>query len=335
MTEAAPSRLLTREREELDAIAESIREGRRIVAFLVCEPELRAEVVGYLSGVSGRVVPPPVDAKDPEGMLALLTEAAEAGVGDVRSVGVDPGMEETVWALNWHREKLRKGASLLVWIPDVAGLRMVRRLAPDAFSFRDILVAVKGEKAEPVVPAAVDKNIDVRLACTAYEAAASRLGKLRAASRLAGELRMRDAPGAALEVLREVLEASGDDPEMRAREARGDSSMWTATTLPLPARAAAVSAPESLDEEEEALAVAQVHWEASAAFFDDAQTVEAWRHGAVARSMLQGRSGARERDMRCGLASTYDSPMGRSQREILDALADMGPDGSDSAARNG
>lgn len=292
MTEAAPSRLLTREREELDAIAESIREGRRIVAFLVCAPEMRAEVVAYLSGVSGRVVPPPAAVTEPEGMLGLLTEAAEAGVGDVRSVGVDPGREEAVRALNWHREKLRKGASLLVWIPDVAGLRVVRRLAPDAFSFRDILVAVKGEKAELVVPANAEQHIDVRLARTAYEAAGSRLEKLRAAATLAGELRTRDAPGVALGVLREALET--------------------------------VSAPESIDEEE-ALAVADVHWNASATLLNDDQIVEGWRHGMAARSILEDRSGPHVPDMRHQLAVVGASPMGWSQREVLDALAQTGP----------
>jgi tetratricopeptide (TPR) repeat protein len=145
-------RLLAREREELDAVATPLRERRRVVAFLVGAAALRDPALSYLREASGVPVPEPVPLVEASQTLDALTEAAGRPRDEVRSFALDHGVTEVLRTLNWHREKLRRGAAVLVWIDGIEGLRALRALAPDAYSFRDVTVIVRGEETVAVVP---------------------------------------------------------------------------------------------------------------------------------------------------------------------------------------
>ena len=279
-------RLLAREQRDLDALAEPLREGRRVSAFLVCPGVLRPAVIGYLTERTGRVFGEPVAVADAERMLTVLSEAAEAGSGEVRSLALDASAEGAVQALNWHREKLRRGASVWIWLEDVEALRVVRRVAPDAYSFRDVVVAVEGEESVAVVGAEV-KHWDVRLGRARLEAATTPYKRAQAALWLAGALRRRWAAQEALEVL-----ASGQ----------------------------AVLSGSSLQSEEEAALTARLLLETAISLYDEERYVEAWRHIQVGLSQLSRWDGSLARETRFELWASQRTPISYAHRGIDHAL---------------
>lgn len=285
MMEVVTPRLLVREEQELDVIADAIRGGRRIVAFLVCPWHLRAAVVSYLSERGAREVPLPTWAGSAERMLSLLSDAAHAETGEVRCVGLNPDIEPSVQVLNWHREKLRRGASMLIWIPDLAGLRVVRRLAPDAFSFRDTLVAIEGERSLGVIPADLE-HADVRLARARYEAARSHHDRLQATVALAAELAARGGVAESLELADRALAAAEEREPMREEE----------TTL-----------------------MAALQLTSALALTRDGRGAAAWKriqHGLI---MLRDLSSLDARSLRFRLVSAAPSPLGKPHRMLRDA----------------
>jgi hypothetical protein len=179
--------LLVRERAELDSVAAPLRERRRVVAFLVCEAALRPAVLAYLRDASGVAVPEPVRMAEPGQVVDALVEAAAQGPGAVRSLLVEGEGKRVLEALNWNREKLRRGASVLVWIEGVEGLRALRAMAPDAYSFRDVMVMVRGEDLIAIFPAAED-TLEIQLARIPYQAADTPQERVQAAVHLAGKL---------------------------------------------------------------------------------------------------------------------------------------------------
>lgn len=285
MTAGEGPHLLARERRDLDAVAEPLREGRRVAAFLVCPAELRSPVLEHLTERSGRAIPEPVEVTDAGQMLALLGEAASAGEGEIRSLAIGPA-EDVVRALNWHREKLRRGASVLVWMADLDVLRVVRRLAPDAYSFRDTLVAVEGEKAFPVVMPDAEDGI-VTLALLRYRLARTPLERAEAGRRLASELRIRDATDDALRILAEAL-----------------------ATLPA----------SEISTDEGAAEAALLHWETAAVLDYEARLVESRRHIADGLAVLQRVRGPAAIETRLALSAWLASPLGPDHRAVLNAL---------------
>jgi len=285
--DAAAPRLLAREQHDLDAVAEPIGEGRRVVAFVVCPAGLRSVVTGYLSMRSGRVIPEPTEAADAERLLALLSEAADAKEGEVRSVALDASKEDTVRALNWHREKLRRGASVLVWIADVEGLRVVRRLAPDAYSFRDTLAAVGEEREFSVVPADVE-HADVRLARLDHWMARAPRDRIETARNLANALSLHQSTEEAQIVVDEAL-------------------------------AGLVATPISTDEDAEAEIVANWHLTAAAALFQKGLQGQARRYLAEGLSVLRDTQSARAKETRLALMASCTSPLGHDHRIAMQA----------------
>jgi hypothetical protein len=200
VSDREPPRLLVRERGELDAVAAPLREGRRVAAFLVGEAALRPVALAYLREASGAAIPEAEAIRDPWRMLDALTEAAALGPKEIRSIAVDHRVEEVLRTLNWHREKLRRGASVLLWLDGVEGLRALRAMAPDAYSFRDTMVFLTGEEPERAWTQSKE-SVLVQLARIPYEAASTPDEQAEAAMRLADAF----SPQQSLEDLRELL----------------------------------------------------------------------------------------------------------------------------------
>lgn len=150
-------RLLVREQSELDAIALPLRKKERIVAFVVTSSdEVRGVARAYLERESGVEIPSPTVLVEGQETLDVLTRAADRGPESVCALAVGASSTEALRTLNWHREKLRRGASVIVWIDGIDGLRALRSVAPDAYSFRDVMVMVQGETPVIVIPPEVE-----------------------------------------------------------------------------------------------------------------------------------------------------------------------------------
>lgn len=203
-------RLLARERAELESVAAPLREGRRVVAFLVCEPDLRPAVLGYLRDASGVAVPEPARVSEPGQMVDALVKAADRLAGEVCSLLVEKNATEVLKALNWNREKLRRGASVLVWVDGIEGLRALRAVAPDAYSFRDMMVVVSGEEPVEGVPPA-EEPIELQLVRIPYEAASTPRARAEAAISYASALRDFGRSEEVLHVVDEAVTALSED----------------------------------------------------------------------------------------------------------------------------
>jgi tetratricopeptide (TPR) repeat protein len=218
--------LLVRDRLQLNDVAAAIREGQRHVAFVVTESQFRPLALDYLREQSQQPILDPVALVDPDQTLQALTEIAKSPA-TVHSFLVVHSAPDVVRTLNWHREKLRHGKVVLLWIDGVEGLRVLRQLGPDAYSFRDTLVSIQGETLIPVVQAQ-EETVDMQLARLRYSAAETPVNRAYAASLLAQELLRHNAKIEAQEVLKSALTESSlenDDSEER-RIARAD--LWGA-----------------------------------------------------------------------------------------------------------
>lgn len=157
-----PSWLLrARETEQLGRIADRIRLERRVLAYIACEPESRGEVVAWLSKAAGREVPAPVECSA-QALLAHLESAAVEAPRLVVSLSWSPGDRDAIAALNLHREKLRRGASMLIWCAP-RDLDALQTEGQDAYSFRDTLVVISGFSI-PAVHVPSDDTPEIRLA---------------------------------------------------------------------------------------------------------------------------------------------------------------------------
>jgi tetratricopeptide (TPR) repeat protein len=210
VSDAAGPRLLARERDELDRVAERLREGRRVVAFLVGEATVRPAVLAYLRERSGVTVPEPVTLADPDQTLDVLLQVNAGKPSDVWPLLVDHTAPNVLRALNWHREKLRRGASVLLWIEGVEGLRALRGMAPDAYSFRDMMITVQGEEPVPVVPPDAE-SMEVQHRRVTYSMARAPEDKAEAASELVNSLRRYWSNSEARSIAHEALAALPSD----------------------------------------------------------------------------------------------------------------------------
>lgn len=213
---------MARDRTELDAIVDRLRDGRRAVAFVVCPPDLCDAAREYVVRQSRREVPAPERVSEVGRMLELLNATAGATPASLLSVRLDPDATEALEVLNEYRDNLRRGASVLLWLDDEQALSAVRHLAPDAFSFRDVVVGVVGEGDEQIVSREPD-DLDVQLAEARYRAATTPVERAWEAAVLAGRLDLRGRNDEALAVLQEALWALSwfqEDSETRLARAR-------------------------------------------------------------------------------------------------------------------
>jgi hypothetical protein len=287
-SEEAPP-LLVRERDELGTVAMLLHEGRRVVAFLVCKAELRPAALGYLRERSGVAVPDPILLDDPGQTLDVLTEAEGRAPNEVLSLAIDKGPDEVLRTLNWHREKLRRGASVLIWIDGIDGLRALRATSPDAYSFRDITVIVQG--ADPVLVKPLEEEpLDLSLARLHYIAASS----------------PRDRAAAAV-VLADALRLYGSVDERRAV-----------------ALDALAQIPRDVNPDEEARLM-RVGLYATLTDRADGQIAQAWRWANSGLSELDSSLSAEGRLGRILLLTKMPSPLGADHRTIGLALAEIQP----------
>ena len=192
-TEETPS-LLARERNELEAVVTPLREKRRVVAFLVCNAKMRPVVLAHLRETSGVSIPEPVPLVEANQTLDVLVEASSRGADEVRSLLVVHDAPDVMRTLNWHREKLRRGASVLLWIEGVEGLRELRAMGPDAYSFRDVMVVVQGEEPVVVAPPVEEESVEIQLARLRWIGAGTAEERAYAAFELAATIRFRTRP---------------------------------------------------------------------------------------------------------------------------------------------
>ena len=151
--EHAPE-LLRADKEQLDRAAALLGGEDRAFVIAVCPKELVAAVREHMAKQAGVAVPEPVVLQGSEEALeALLGVLPEVAGATVRSLALGGEMKETLRALNWHREKLLKGAPVVLWIDGVDGLTEMREAAPDAYAFRDVVVMVRGDGGRlPQIP---------------------------------------------------------------------------------------------------------------------------------------------------------------------------------------
>jgi tetratricopeptide (TPR) repeat protein len=146
------SKLLLRDKEELDRVAHRLGHGRSVFAIIACEDALRPEALAYLREKDAKKgIPDPVPLEDPEEALRLLIKGTSAPTTSVRSLSVRESNRDVQRTLNWHREKLRRGASVLLWVDGPIGLAAMREAAPDAYAFRDVVAMVRGVPPVPVL----------------------------------------------------------------------------------------------------------------------------------------------------------------------------------------
>lgn len=299
MTSGDGPRLLAREREELDTVATPLREGRRVVAFLVASgAALREVVLAYLREKSGVDLPEPEVLTDADRTLDALSEAASRPPGEVRSFSVAPEAGDVLRTFNWHREKLRRGASVLVWIEGVDGLRALRAMAPDAYSFRDVMVVVRGEEPVLVIPPE-EEPIDVERARTDLMFARSPLERAEAAAFLA------DALG---------------------RHGRGDEARRIALE--------ALTAVSSESHQSEEVRVTRALLYQMLAKTRDGTLAQPWRWAQAGLAYVNHLDSTESRGRRLALFSEMPSPFGVDDSAALRALADLRSVGARPALRN-
>ncbi|MFT3775605.1 MAG: hypothetical protein QM820_60430 [Minicystis sp.] len=136
--------LLRADREQLDRAAALLGEGEPAFVILACPKDL---VPAALAHLSARVdVPEPwVLHGSLEALDALLGATPAVAAAKVRSLSLGGDVKEALRAINWHREKLLRGSPVVLWLDGIDALTHMREAAPDAYSFRDMVVLVRGD----------------------------------------------------------------------------------------------------------------------------------------------------------------------------------------------
>jgi tetratricopeptide (TPR) repeat protein len=190
MSEPAPLPLLARDTEQLDRAAMQLRDGRRGFSILVCPHELWPAATRHLAEKSGKEVPEPHLVLSGDEAVRLLIGVAEKPPSEVASLAIDGTNIEVLSAVNWHREKLRRGAHVLVWVGSAEDLGAFVEHAPDAYSFRDYTLVVHGEE-EPSRGWEGEEPVDIKTARLLFELPRQAEEQAEAAAELAKALRLR------------------------------------------------------------------------------------------------------------------------------------------------
>lgn len=144
MEPRAEPRLLASDQEAIERAARALRRGTGFV-IVVCAPGLVTAARACLEARAG-VLRPTVRLGTGEEMLAALVEVAEAGEGGaIYSLAVSGDARPAMVALNLHREKLLRGAPVVLWLDDAAAIQALREIAPDAYAFRTAVIVVEGD----------------------------------------------------------------------------------------------------------------------------------------------------------------------------------------------
>lgn len=223
--------LLRADREQLDRAAELLGGDVPALVIVVCEKPLVPAALEHLRKRASAEIPEPVVLRGSEEALgALMNAMPEIAAAKVRSLALGGDANEALRALNWHREKLLRGAPVVLWLDGVDGLTEMREAAPDAYSFRDMVVLVRGDGGRlPQVSYKEPRTIlDARRRLARAKTA---LERASAHDRLSAELRIRGYLVEAEDVAWRGLEAL---PEARytdenARLAR--ASLWSKVAI--------------------------------------------------------------------------------------------------------
>lgn len=206
MNEVLSPALLSRDQEMLDRVASLLRAGRRGFSVLVCPERLWGDATRYLAERSGRDIAEPREIRTGDEMVGALTRIEGKAPSEVESIAIADGGAEVATALNWHRDKMRKGAHLLVWVRSEEGLSMLVRQAPDAYSYRDHTIGVSGT-VEPTEGWAGEEPLDVRTARLLFELPRAPEERAQAAVELSGALMLRGEYEESARVAAEGLES--------------------------------------------------------------------------------------------------------------------------------
>ncbi|HRI67042.1 MAG TPA: hypothetical protein PK156_22510, partial [Polyangium sp.] len=206
MNPPIPQVLLVRDRYYLDRVAKHLKNDRRVFFGMVCSPELVAITVEYLRTQSGKDVPVPKRVTDPDEMLEILWNINTAPSSEVVAVNI-AGTDVPVWtAFNFHREKLLRGARLLLFLDTIDDLLAFQCHAPDAYSFRETVFMVEGApEGTPETMEEADEPFDIRTARLLYELKKKPLDKAEAAIMLVRAFHERGRKEDVIRTAREAL----------------------------------------------------------------------------------------------------------------------------------
>ncbi|MCU0654240.1 MAG: hypothetical protein MUF64_02800 [Polyangiaceae bacterium] len=178
-------RLLKADEEQLARVARWLASESAFV-LIQCAPALRPLAIDHLRrGVPG--LHEPVEMTDGRAMLGALLAQSQQHERRL-CFSLPPHPEGVLEALNWHREKLLRGAPVALWLRDEDEVRTLRHVAPDAFSFRSGMVALQGAVTPSAIPAGESEAL--ALARRQHKKAKTRQDKARAQLNLAEALWM-------------------------------------------------------------------------------------------------------------------------------------------------
>ena len=228
--ERAPE-LLRADREQLDRAAELLGGDEPALVLVVSGKALIPAALGYLRERSSAEIPEPVVLQGSEEALSALVGAMpEIAEAKVRSLTLGGDAQEALRALNWHREKLLRGAPVVLWLDGVDGLTEMREAAPDAYSFRDMVVLVRGDGGRlPQVPRKESRAIlEARRRLARAKTAVERAGEHQ---RLSSALRNRGALIEAENVARRGLEFLPEDKYTDENARIWRARLWSEVAL--------------------------------------------------------------------------------------------------------
>jgi hypothetical protein len=185
--ERAPE-LLRADKEQLDRAAGLLAQGEQAFVVVVGPEEMWAEARNYMKKQAGVDVPEPVLLSGPEAALdALLGALPQVEGASMRSLALGIDERGALDALNLHREKVLRGAPVVLWLDGVEGLSQMREVAPDAYAFRDMVVMVRGDGGR--LPDIGDDSPRIARAALRVKRAKTALDLSVAYARLSEELR--------------------------------------------------------------------------------------------------------------------------------------------------
>ena len=202
--------LLRRDVEQLERLTGALAAGGK-AAIVVCPVGLRRAALAWLRG-HGADCSQLRELADPDQVAPTLSEDGLQCLAPV---------EATFEAINLHREKLRGNGTTLLFF-DEASAGTFRVSAPDAWSFRDAMVVLRGDFGPPEVEVAPEPERVVS-ARGGLSRAKSPVERVWAAHELAEALRAIGRPDEAAAVAREALSRLGDSTDAQLELGRAQA----------------------------------------------------------------------------------------------------------------
>ncbi|MBK8258131.1 MAG: tetratricopeptide repeat protein [Polyangiaceae bacterium] len=222
---SSPGReLLAHDREQLDRVVRLVQSGRPGFLVITCPQALWPRALDYIhgqcpSGVERRVPPPEAPLSDDQ-LVDRLTSIQHSSQA-VLSVGLTNPPISFWTALNWHREKLRRGGRVLLWLDSTADLQNFREHAPDAYSFRDAVLVIEGD-GQPSYEPDTEDTPQIKSQRILFELPRTAVERAEAARDLAQTLYETGRFDEAIQIAQTGLDlvSSPDLTDTRARRAR-------------------------------------------------------------------------------------------------------------------